>query len=181
MTTSQLTLTCNACKQASQYAISDELKGSTLTFKCKHCQKKLKYFFPKENDNNLENPTNTAYINEQPVVDGYLESVTKKGSERNIYKLLKEENIIGRESINGQRATTVIATDDLSMSRAHCIIKKQKNSRSSMVYTIQDNNSVNGVILNGRPLAANEEVYLCHEDKIILGKTALIFKEVYAS
>ncbi|MBP0958348.1 MAG: ATP-binding cassette domain-containing protein [Oscillospiraceae bacterium] len=61
-----------------------------------------------------------------------------------------------------------IVVDHPSVSRFHCIITKENDG-----YYIADNNSMNGVILNGKPLTKKQR--LEQMDKITVADTAMVF------
>ncbi len=173
-------LQCGDCTQESKYLVSDELRGNKLSFTCKHCKKKMKYFFPKERSAKSLDSTGTSFTDQPNVISAYLED-----GFRNRYHLIEDENIIGRQSVGqspGQNGVTIsIDNPDKTMSRKHCVIHRKKNSRGSYVYMIRDLKSVNGLVLNNRRINESEELYLCHGDTIELGSTKIKFVEVPAS
>ena len=86
-------------------------------------------------------------------------------SEMNGYQLTgKSRYVIGRDP------NCDIVIGHPSVSRNHCVITNEGG-----VYYIADNNSVNGVILNGRPL--NKKQPLERMDKITIADVTLVFDE----
>jgi len=177
MTEVPVSLQCNTCKKTSDYSLSEDLRGHKLTVACQHCSQKLNYFFPNEQKVEEGPATGTTIVQQSKVLDGYLRVEDSRGFHKD-YILEKDQNIVGRFSKYNLQSSLSIDTDDKTMSRAHCTIRRIKNSRGSLVFTVRDLDSLNGVIVNGRQLSATEEIYLCDDDRLQLGNVVLIFKEI---
>ena len=76
--------------------------------------------------------------------------------------ILEKESDIGRDSANG------IWLDDNSVSRRHCLIKRENGSG----FFIQDLESFNGTFVNGTPVAKQE---IKHGDQIGIGDIVMFF------
>ncbi len=81
------------------------------------------------------------------------------GESKTEFKLDKDEFSIGREKGSD------IELFDTSVSRNHCVIKKE-----GIRFKIIDNNSTNGIFLNGKKI---KESFIKKGDKIIIGKFKL--------
>lgn len=174
-----LNLQCNSCKNESTFEVSEALTGHKLTFQCKHCPKKLSYFYPRVNELSAQN-TETAIGNSKSIVNRvFLQKKTKDSRVMEKYYLAETDNVLGRYSENNNKSSVSIKTDDRTMSREHCLIKCHRNSQGSLVCSIKDSGSTNGIILNEREMHPSEVVYLMHKDRIVLGNTILIYNEVY--
>lgn len=79
-----------------------------------------------------------------------------------------EHNFIGTRYVIGRDTSCDIVINHPSVSRRHCIITKEGDG-----YYITDNNSMNGVILNGLPLKKKQ--LLSQMDKITIADTSLVF------
>ncbi|MDQ4123131.1 MAG: sigma 54-interacting transcriptional regulator [Acidobacteriota bacterium] len=78
-----------------------------------------------------------------------------------VFPLNSPETLIGRENANQ------IALDDSSVSRRHCVVERRGKD-----FFISDLQSLNGTFVNG---SAAENKRLKHQDKITIGKFALLF------
>ena len=86
-----------------------------------------------------------------------------------------ESSKMGRFSLEGKAKFVIgrnntcdVVIDHPSVSRFHCIITRENDG-----YYIVDNNSMNGVILNGNPLRKKER--LEHMDKITIADKSMVF------
>lgn len=73
-----------------------------------------------------------------------------------------------KKFIIGRNTECDVVIDHPSVSRYHCIITEENGE-----YYISDNNSMNGVILNGNPLKKKE--HLEQMDKITIADTSMVF------
>src|SRR6185295_4467825 len=78
-----------------------------------------------------------------------------------IFSLSKDEVSIGRETSNG------IRIDDDSVSRRHCLIKRESES-----FRIVDLESYNGTFVNGIPVGEQPQN---HGDQIAVGSVLFLF------
>lgn len=81
----------------------------------------------------------------------------------NEYNLDNPETTIGRENCD-------LIFDHSSISRFHCLIKKQAGNN----YQINDNNSTNGVFINGKKITKHT---LVHEDIVKIGDLEFVYLE----
>src|SRR6185369_17262700 len=77
------------------------------------------------------------------------------------FTLTEDEVSIGRESANG------IRVDDDSVSRRHCLIKRENES-----FRVVDLESYNGTFVNGVPVGEHD---LHHGDQVAVGKVVFLF------
>ncbi len=87
------------------------------------------------------------------VINGSLKGTT--------FSLHADEVSIGRESVN------LVSLNHRSVSRRHCLIKRQGDE-----FTIVDLDSYNGTFVNGIPI---KEHALAHSDQVRVGSIALLF------
>lgn len=86
------------------------------------------------------------------------------GRDAAVHPLLGDLFIIGRD-----KTCHIQITDDTSVSRKHASVVRQGVS-----FMIEDNNSSNGVIVNGQKIVGAHELRV--GDKVEIGKTVYIFK-----
>src|ERR1700681_1820260 len=72
------------------------------------------------------------------------------------------------ESTLGRDTTNAVAVPDASVSRKHCLLRKDEDGR----FQIKDLDSRNGTLVNGR---AVKEQWLRHGDEIATGDSAFLF------
>jgi predicted Zn finger-like uncharacterized protein len=90
--------------------------------------------------------------------------------------LSEGKNILGRQSTSVD-VNCPIDTDDMSMGRAHAMILVKKNRKGGYDHELSDNQSKNGVRLNGKKLESDDILLLKLNDEIVLGQTKIILKE----
>ena len=171
-------VTCGKCKtkfEGSQDMVLKQSPGFTY-FKCPHCNKIV-----------TVKKTQAAAIKDvripeikKAVIDipGWLivhdETVKPQSFDLKIGK-----NSIGRSS--SMDVDIAIETDDMTMSRQHCIIEIIINDRSGeFSFCINDLKSTNGTILNGqveRKLHEDDQIYLSDGDTFQLGMTKVVFRQ----
>lgn len=81
-----------------------------------------------------------------------------------VHPLLGDLFIIGRDKV-----CHIQITDDTSVSRKHATV-----SRKGVSFVIEDNNSSNGVLLNGVRIKGAVELRV--GDKVEIGKTVFVFR-----
>lgn len=86
------------------------------------------------------------------------------GRDASVHPLLGDMFIIGRD-----KACHIQITDDTSVSRKHATVMRQ-----GVRFVIEDNNSSNGVIVNGEKIAGPHEMRV--GDKIEIGKQLYVFR-----
>jgi len=93
------------------------------------------------------------------------------------FELKYGKNVIGRKSVT-KPCDIMIDTNDMAMSRQHCIIEARRTPRA-MQYIITDIGSLNGIFINAnlmQPLKKNMEGLLKDGDTIQLGHTKVVIK-----
>ena len=95
------------------------------------------------------------------------------------FDLVVGKNLIGRKS--SMQVNIPIETEDMTMSRQHCVIEVVLNERSGEYdFMINDFKSTNGTILNGRvqrKLFEQDVIYLSDGDTFQLGMTKIVFRK----
>lgn len=92
------------------------------------------------------------------------------------YKLKEGTNVIGRKSPTSS-ATIQIATDDHYMSRRQAKINITWNSSGAIKAVISNDQNKNATTVDGQILVDDDEVILTDGDKIVMGKTKMVYKE----
>lgn len=92
------------------------------------------------------------------------------------YGLKEGVNTIGRKSQTSS-ATILIATDDHYMSRRHSKISIAKNNSGAIKAVISNDQNKNATTVDGQILIDDDEVILTDGDKIVMGKTEMVYKE----
>lgn len=94
------------------------------------------------------------------------------------FDLKEGKNIIGRKA-SSATVDIAIDTEDMTMSRRHCMIEVLHNERrGDYDFLINDLNALNGIILNSRVqrrLSENDVIYLNDGDTFQLGLTKIVF------
>lgn len=85
-------------------------------------------------------------------------------------------NTIGRHS-KEPKAQITMPTQDSFMSRCHIKIEVNKLPSGIIKHLLVDNDSVNGVFLNGKRILPGQVVVLEPEDKLRLGHTTFVFRK----
>ena len=109
------------------------------------------------------------YINKYAMIVGCLR-VKETGK---IFPLKQGKNVIGRIAQTG--TADIQLSDDLYMSRSHIEINIVQTALG-LEHRLEEINSKNEVLLNAKPLQRGEILVLQFGDKMILGKTEVIFE-----
>ena len=72
------------------------------------------------------------------------------------------------EATLGRDPANAVAVADTSVSRKHCLLRKEEDGR----FQIKDLDSRNGTLVNGRPV---KEQWLRHGDEIATGDSVFLF------
>lgn len=166
-------ITCGKCKKKFEglpYLIIKQ--GPVFNyFKCPYCSKIVTLKKTQNNEALLSN-------NSAMEITGWL-IVHDETVEPQSFDLKIGKNSIGRKS--SLDVDIAIATDDMTMSRQHCVIDVHLNERTEKYsFCINDFKSTNGTILNGhveRKLHEHDLIYLSDGDTFQLGMTKIVFKE----
>ncbi len=173
-------LTCGKCKKKFEDRADLILKqGPVFTyFKCPHCSKivtvkKIQAAAEAAKDMQALQTNNSVME-----ITGWL-IVHDETVEPQSFDLKMGKNSIGRRS--SLDVDIAISTDDMTMSRQHCVIEVSLNERTEKYsFCINDFKSTNGTILNGhieRRLHEHDLIYLSDGDTFQLGMTKIVFKE----
>ncbi len=168
---------CNTTVTSNTDKWSSEKKMVTII--CPACkqpiEKQANPNYAKKNDTEIINPENKNKLS-QPENDcaGWLiDKTTKK-----VYSLRLGKQSVGRGTSN-RPSDIALETNDLTISGGHCIIETKTNGKGVIDYTISDNNSKNGVIVNDqKKLAADDNLYLSHLDTITIGRSLFILLSI---
>jgi len=167
-----ITVLCKECNKKSKVEFQQDLCGKKITFRCKKCKAPITMKFPESmgrNDITFVTTNNSRILSGASI----LIMGSQKGNEE-LFDLKEGEQIIGRKSAK-KFPEIPIETKDSSVSRLHCVISGFRNSKGELEYTIRDNKSKNGVLLNGLKLSEYDEVYLKSNDEIYLGQMKVKF------
>ena len=93
----------------------------------------------------------------------YVLAVIEGDNPHVVHRIQQHETLVGR----GEKANFVI--DDEEISNLHCKIRAEAS-----VCTLQDLGSLNGTLLNGKPLRRGTSSRLRHLDEIQIGDTRLL-------
>lgn len=91
------------------------------------------------------------------------------------YRLSLGINTIGRKA-STSTATVQIYTDDRYMSRSHAVIEVRQMG-GQVVHLLKNGANKNPSYLNGSLIGANDQLILNDGNRLIFGKTELIFKK----
>ena len=86
-------------------------------------------------------------------------------------------NILGRKS--SKPIDIAIETNDIYMSREHCVIEVRLNKLDKYDFLIRDNKSTNGTIINGiqrKKLSTEDVFFLKDGDSLQLGMTKVVLR-----
>ncbi|MCB0517060.1 MAG: FHA domain-containing protein, partial [Bacteroidetes bacterium] len=89
-----------------------------------------------------------------------------------LLKLNIGENIIGRASSDEKQNKVAVVTNDMEMSREHCLITVEKTNEKFQ-YILKDCKSTNGTYHNGIKLSEHDEVFISKESQIEIGITLI--------
>lgn len=173
-------VSCGKCKTKFEGHPDLVLKQSPgfCYFKCPNCNKivtvkKTQPVSEKAGQINLSQPGSTAMA-----TPGWL-IVHDETVKPQSFDLKPGKNSVGRSS--SMEVDIAIETDDVTMSRQHCIIDVSLHERSGEYsFCINDFKSTNGTILNGaieRKLHEQDLIYLNDGDTFQLGLTKVVFKK----
>jgi len=93
-----------------------------------------------------------------------------------LYGLSLGRNIVGRYASTSP-ATIQIQTDDLYMSRQHCIIDVQSNSDGTLTTTLRNYKNKNRTIIDGQIVGNEVEVCLLDDCDITMGHTTVRYNK----
>lgn len=165
----KVSVTCPKCAAKLAIPVTEYDLGTKKQCMCSNCHKIFFINVPLSLASKFESdPTCIGNTNnhENSLV---IEVKPNKFTTYQSFELTSEYYTIGRKNSGGPeyRPDVEISTNDMKISRKHAIIKK----RGNVGYTIKDNNSKNGVVLNTTKLAPDEELYLKDGDVFCLGET----------
>lgn len=174
---SNISLICPGCR-ASLTLPADKADNEKLILLCPKCQYKgvVKSFVRLQNQQLVENSEPTIIVGHnlrEALAIGRLKEVkTNK-----LFSLKQGSNRFGRKSPNSV-CEHQFTTEDTFISRKHFEINVIFN-KASLVYDhrLNDLGSTNGTLLNGQKLVKGDIILLNPGDKIVAGKTELIFEQ----
>lgn len=171
-------ITCGKCKKKFDKEAGELLKQGPAFeyYKCPHCGKivTVKKLPAAGAANSQPDQTKHAVME----IPGWL-IVHDETVEPQSFDLKVGKNSIGRKS--SMDVDIAIVTDDMTMSRQHCIVDVSVHERTGQhSFCINDFKSTNGTILNGhieRKLHEHDLIYLSDGDTFQLGMTKIVFKK----
>ena len=116
-------------------------------------------------------------IVEKKIIPGWL-FVHDENTQMQSFDLKIGKNIIGRKS--SVDVDVPIETNDMYMSRRHCIIEVIQNRDGSFAFQLTDYKAVNGTFINGltqKRLRTEDVIVLNDGDTIQLGMTKIVLRK----
>lgn len=161
-------ITCPACR--GRLEVTNPNDEPVLMLKCPNpqCGARIRVRFD-------TGQTILAPERETATVPGYL---THNGQ---YYTLSEGRNVVGRASRSGN-ASVGIVTDDMTMSREHCLLEAitTKNGRVKVVLSdLRDTEKMQArpTLLNDEPVLQGERLVLDNGDELVLGTQLLRFTQ----
>jgi hypothetical protein len=170
-------ITCSKCGRINAIKNPEAFRGmKNVVFVCKNkdCKSKIKFKLPNEDEKEEKNESSTIVVPNNAKVKSAQLTYKSTDGELIISAIGLGVNHIGRQA-NGFNQEIAIKTDDRHMSRVHAVIIG-KVQEGNFLSILKDYNSKNKILLNGRIILENEEVYLMEGDKLILGSTQLQYE-----
>lgn len=169
--TVKIPVNCPQCSHKIAIPVKEEDLGAKKQVICPKCGKKFYVLIPLKWASKFESDPTKVGDDLNDVVSLFLEVIPNERTDFQSFELTSDYYTIGRKNTSGPeyRPDVEVVTTDKKMSRIHAIIKKKGN----IGFTIRDKDfgRTNGVILNGRKLEKDEEVYLGDGDEFSLGTT----------
>ena len=136
------------------------------------------------NNSGSHRQANSSHYNERTVYDDNEETFVSTTSGRVNARLVfngrsiplaNGRNIVGRKA-ETKKATVEIPTDDLYMSRQHCVINISYGADGTTKATLSNYQNKNRTAVNGRVINGQDKILLSDGNQITLGRTTMIFK-----
>jgi pSer/pThr/pTyr-binding forkhead associated (FHA) protein len=175
----KLTIKCDNCNTALKLKAKERLFGTTQTIKCPSCNHLITLNIPEygaatnptdsaEKQDSL--PTSITSLNTNPSGANqsfFVELMSNESIKTQKFEIDQSYLTFGRLSkdISANAADLQVITDDMYISRRHCIFRKYETS-----ITIEDT-SQNGTFINGVRLDADDEMHLNEGDIIKMGNS----------
>jgi len=161
---------CPKCGKKKAIKLTEELRGKRIGFTCTNngCGEKIKVLIPKAKESHQDRKT-VIYTTKRNQNSGSLLLLDDTGHPVGKYSLNVGINIIGRKSTNS-RADIALETNDLYISRMHCVITVIEQE-TGILFLLKDYGSKNHILVNDQLLNEKEEIYLQDGDIIQMGKT----------
>lgn len=165
-------ITCPFCKNQIHLKAAEKYDGKKVRFRCKNedCAKinihKVELF----------SDSQTRIVHDEDIgTKAKLTIAKSKYNKAASIVLTLGEQIVGRKSSNKQIDFGIISSD-VHLSRKHCLITGYQSKKGgALLFTIQDYQSKNGVIVNNKKLEEDSIFYLSNGDSIQLGSTIMTF------
>lgn len=167
--TIKITVICPQCSSKLAVPITESDLGSKKQSVCPKCGKRfivpISMSFASKFDSD---PTRIGGDSGEDI-SLLLEVVPNNITGFQSFELTSDYYTIGRANNSGpeHRPDVEVITTDMKMSRKHAVIKKKSN----IGFTITDLGSKNGIVLNGKKLDKDEEMYLADGDIFCIGDT----------
>ena len=173
-------VTCGKCKRKFDGNINLPVKTGPVCnyYKCLHCGKIISAKKTEPLSRQAEGINLLQSNNSVMEITGWL-VVHDETVKPQSFDLKPGKNSIGRRS--SMDVDIAIETDDMTMSRQHCVIEVNLNERTEEYsFCINDFKSTNGTVLNGqieRKLHEHDQIYLSDGDTFQLGMTKIVFRK----
>ena len=165
------------CPKCDQYITFDETQyeaGQSLVFKCPDCGKEfgIRMGVSKLKDRQKdENPDENA--NEEGC--GSVVIIENVFHYKQVIPLRMGDNVIGRYQ-KGNPANCTFETVDPSVDLNHCTITVSRDKKGQLRYTLKDNNSNTGTVVDNVELSPKERRIIDDGTLFTIGATSIILR-----
>ena len=165
------------CPKCDQYITFDETKytvGQSLVFKCPECGKEfgirigVSKLRERQKDEEPDEQANEKSCGSIVVIENVFHY-------KQVLPLRMGDNVIGRYQ-KGNPANCTFETVDPSVDLNHCTITVSRDKRSSLHYTLKDNNSNTGTFVDNVELNPKERRIISDGTLFTLGATSIILR-----
>lgn len=167
--TVKIPVVCPQCSSKLPISITENDLGTKKQHTCPKCGKKFLVPISVSFASKFESESTRIGGDGGDEISLLLEVIPNKITAFQSFELTSDYYTVGRCNNSGpeHRPDVEVVTTDMKMSRKHAGIKK----KGSVGFTIKDLGSKNGIILNGKKLEKDEEMYLSDGDTFNIGDT----------
>lgn len=162
-------VTCPHCHTTYDISVKDEYFGKRVKIKCKNSQCGMEFL--KDLPPLKVSDDDSTFITGAGPGKRLLKLVVAadENTKGQTFMVNQEYTVVGRRNDSGpeHRPDVAIDTTDGYMSRKHCVIQRNAQSR----FSIKDNGAKNRTWLNGKPLEKMDVFFLNDGDDIKMGHT----------
>ena len=165
---------CNKCKHEFDLKIPNDVAGKRIKFKCKNkkCRQEIELRVP--TSGNVDQSTIITSKEVKKIVSAFIEVIPNEITGYSRFQLEIGKMTIGRKS-ESRKSNIQLVSDDTDISRIHCSIRWFIDPLGTLSFVLKDEDSKNGVFVNGDKLEAEEEIFLMEGDIIKMGNTSFLF------